>query len=169
MPSTDALDHPFDTSKPKPSKIDNRPLPKDKVQLTKNMDVPHMMAWDVIDGDGNDYVFVATLGGDMTTHDNGRAAYITRSDMYQINVSQSLEPKDRLKESKYRVLKPYWAKEMSATKAARELKAKGQSGYGKRTIEKYFAAMARAHDPSPTNKRGRATESWPKIPKATMF
>ena len=53
----------------------------------------------------------------------------------------------RLKETKYRKLKPFWASNYSARRAAIELRS--NRGFSQRTIEKYYSAMNAAASPLP--------------------
>jgi hypothetical protein len=82
---------------------------------------------------------------------------ITDADKREVDNTRTGKPVDRLKIDKYRELKPLWADGQSSAQVARLPQYKDKHGYGQRTIEKYWAAMYRAHlNPSPEGKAKKA-------------
>lgn len=96
---------------------------------------------------GQAFVRKETSNGFEDTRWNGvsgkRSDTMTSSDMDIITAR-------RLKETKYRELKVYWAAEYSAARVAKEFK--GQRGYSQRTVEQYWSAMNAAFSPSPPTR-----------------
>jgi len=75
----------------------------------------------------------------------GRNPVVTDADKKLVLESRTGKPADRLKLDKYIELKPLWADGQSSLEVSRLPQYKGQHGYGHRTLEKYWAAMYKAH------------------------
>lgn len=111
-----------------------------RTRTTTRQDMPDDMTWTPVRNVPYVHDTERDTDSDTVTHDwtrwtpghGQRHGHVTDMDMDTMT-------RAGLQEDKYRTLKAIWATGASAADAARQLR--GRRGYGRRTIEKYWAAF----------------------------